>query len=83
MNPYYEADGITIYHGDSFDILHDLSGIDAVVTDPPYSSGGAFRGDHVRPLVHWRPHTSVPRSCLRRTGHVTGCQQEAPDDCSR
>ncbi len=45
MTPYYEQDGITIYHGDCFDILHDLSGIGAVVTDPPYSSGGAFRGD--------------------------------------
>lgn len=43
--PYYEEDGCTIYHGDSFDLLHDLSGIGAVVTDPPYSSGGAFRGD--------------------------------------
>lgn len=45
LTPYYDEDGITIYHGDSFDLLHDLSGIGAVVTDPPYSSGGAFRGD--------------------------------------
>ena len=45
MKPYYEHAGITIYHGDSFDLLHGLTGIDAVVTDPPYSSGGAFRGD--------------------------------------
>lgn len=46
--PYYDADGVTIYHGDSFDVLHDLSGIGAVVTDPPYSSGGAFRGDRAQ-----------------------------------
>jgi site-specific DNA-methyltransferase (adenine-specific) len=45
MKPYYDEDGITIYHGDCFDILGDLSGIGAVITDPPYSSGGAFRGD--------------------------------------
>jgi len=45
MTPYYEQDGITIYHGDSFEILHNLSGVGAVITDPPYSSGGAFRGD--------------------------------------
>jgi len=45
MKPYYEHGGVTIYHGDCFDLLHDLSGIGAVVTDPPYSSGGAFRGD--------------------------------------
>jgi site-specific DNA-methyltransferase (adenine-specific) len=45
MTPYYDEDGITIYHADCFDILHDLSDIGAVITDPPYSSGGAFRGD--------------------------------------
>jgi site-specific DNA-methyltransferase (adenine-specific) len=47
MKPYYEHDGITIYHGDCFAVLHDLSGVGAVVTDPPYSSGGAFRGDRM------------------------------------
>lgn len=44
-DPYYEDEQVTLYHGDCFDLLHDLSGIGAVVTDPPYSSGGAFRGD--------------------------------------
>jgi site-specific DNA-methyltransferase (adenine-specific) len=48
MTPYYEESGIAIYHGDCFDLLHDLSGVDAVVTDPPYSSGGAFRGDRAQ-----------------------------------
>lgn len=47
MTPYYDEGGITIYHGDCFDVLHNLSGVGAVVTDPPYSSGGAFRGDRV------------------------------------
>lgn len=42
---YYSDDGITIYHGDCFDILHDLTDIGAVITDPPYSSGGAMRSD--------------------------------------
>lgn len=46
--PYYQDELCTIYHGDSFDILPYLSGIDAVVTDPPYSSGGAFRGDRAQ-----------------------------------
>lgn len=45
MKPYYQDDHVTLYHGDCFDLLHDLSGVGAVVTDPPYSSGGAFRGD--------------------------------------
>lgn len=43
--PYYSENGITIYHGDCLDILPYLSGIAGIVTDPPYSSGGAFRGD--------------------------------------
>jgi site-specific DNA-methyltransferase (adenine-specific) len=51
VTPYYQADGITIYHGDCFDILHDLDGIGAVITDPPYSSGGAFRGDRTMSTV--------------------------------
>lgn len=46
--PYYQDDLATIYRGDSFDILPYLSGIGAVVTDPPYSSGGAFRGDRMQ-----------------------------------
>jgi site-specific DNA-methyltransferase (adenine-specific) len=47
MTPYYEHAGITIYHGDCFDVLPSLSGVGAVVTDPPYSSGGQFRGDRM------------------------------------
>jgi site-specific DNA-methyltransferase (adenine-specific) len=48
VSPYYEDDAVTIYHGDCFDILPDLSDIGAVVTDPPYSSGGNYRGDRVK-----------------------------------
>lgn len=47
MKPYYEAGGIQIWHGDCFDVLPHLSGIGAMVTDPPYSSGGQFRGDRM------------------------------------
>lgn len=48
VEPYYADDLLTIYNADCFDLLHDLSGIGAVVTDPPYSSGGAFRGDRAQ-----------------------------------
>jgi site-specific DNA-methyltransferase (adenine-specific) len=36
--PYYEQDGIVIYHGDCRDVLPslDLGHIDCMVTDPPY-----------------------------------------------
>src|SRR5688500_4007325 len=48
MQPYYADDLVTIYHADSLAVLPELSGIGAVVTDPPYSSGGAFRSDRTR-----------------------------------
>ena len=48
MVPYYDHAGITIYHGDSLDIIPQLGGIGALLTDPPYSSGGAFRGDRMQ-----------------------------------
>lgn len=39
--------GATLYHGDALDLLQSLvpGTADALITDPPYSSGGAFRGD--------------------------------------
>ncbi len=36
MEPYYEREGIVLYHADCRDVLPSLSGVDAVVTDPPY-----------------------------------------------
>ena len=45
MVPYYDHDGITIYHGDCREILPSLPVCDLVVTDPPYavSVAGAAR----------------------------------------
>ena len=61
MQPYYEAGGVTIYHGDCRDIAPDLprSAVDLVLSDPPYgmafvsgmrtaSELGAVRSDGVR-----------------------------------
>lgn len=39
------SDDVTIYKGDCFNVIPELSGIDCLLTDPPYSSGGLFRGD--------------------------------------
>jgi DNA modification methylase len=46
IQPYYEQDGITIYHGDCREVLPALPIVDAIVTDPPYgidhgNAGGA------------------------------------------
>jgi len=48
LSPYYQDDRSTIYHGDLLEVLHDLDGIGAIATDPPYSSGGAFRSDRTQ-----------------------------------
>lgn len=38
--PYYEQDGIVIFHGDCREILPEIHGqFEAVVTDPPYGVG--------------------------------------------
>ncbi len=36
MRPYYEQDGITIYHGDCREVLPTLSPECEIMTDPPY-----------------------------------------------
>jgi site-specific DNA-methyltransferase (adenine-specific) len=51
LEPYYQDDSITIYQGDSLQIIPELGEIGAVVTDPPYSSGGAFRSDRTKSTV--------------------------------
>lgn len=38
MSPYYDEDGITIYHGDCREVLPSLKA-DLVLTDPPYGIG--------------------------------------------
>lgn len=39
-----------IIHGDALRVLHDMpdASVDAVITDPPYSSGGMVRGDRTQ-----------------------------------
>lgn len=39
MRPYYEHGGITIYHGDSREVLPYLPPSDLLLTDPPYGIG--------------------------------------------
>ena len=44
MTPYYDEDGITIYHGDCLEVLPTLPSADLVVTDPPYIIGAMSAG---------------------------------------
>jgi len=43
MNPYYQDDYCTIYHGDCRDILPSLPKVDLVLTDPPYGIGASSK----------------------------------------
>lgn len=45
MKPYYDEDGITIYHGDCREVLPGLVEVDMVFTSPPYN----LCGDGQRP----------------------------------
>jgi site-specific DNA-methyltransferase (adenine-specific) len=40
LKPYYEDQGITLYHGDAFEFMESMQdgSVDAVITDPPYSA---------------------------------------------
>lgn len=57
--PYYERGGVRIFHGEAFEVLDSLHGLQAIVTDPPYSSGGAFRGDRAQSTVTKYVHTGT------------------------
>lgn len=51
LTPYYEDEHSTLYCDEVFDVLPHLEGLDAVITDPPYSSGGQFKGDRAKSVV--------------------------------
>jgi len=54
MKPYYEDDRATLYNADALAVLADLptASVDALITDPPYSSGGMVRGDRAMAAEH-------------------------------
>ena len=85
MTPYYQDDNVTLFCADNREILPELSGVTAVVTDPPY--GLSFMGkdwDHGVPGVEfWRV---IAGACLpgammlafggTRTSHRLTCAIE-------
>lgn len=62
MRPYYDHDGITLYHGDTNTVLAEVDDqrflADIVMTDPPYGIGKAAWDDElptdwVEPAARW------------------------------
>lgn len=63
MKPYYDHNGITIYHGDCLEIMPQLEPVDLIVTDPPWGvncvrgynerTKKPIFGDDKRPDISW------------------------------
>ena len=55
MKPYYDKDGIQIWHGDCREILPRIGPVDLILTDPPYGvaylTARRSRGDPLRAEV--------------------------------
>ena len=70
--PFYSDDLATIYAGDVLAVLPELEGLEvkAVVTDPPYNSGGMFRGDRTGSAL--RKYASSDSSQQRDQVSFTG-----------
>lgn len=72
LTPYYEDDAVTLYHGDSLAIMpqlverHEL--FDAVIADPPYSSGGMVRGDRMQSTAQKYVTSDAARQGVDFTG---------------
>jgi site-specific DNA-methyltransferase (adenine-specific) len=67
MKPYYEQDGITIYHGDCREILTGLGAVQGVVTDPPFGIGFKYASHDDTPegygVFVWGVIESAERLC--------------------
>lgn len=63
---------LELYKGDALAVLRELpdASVDAVVTDPPYSSGGFMRGDRMQDTVSKYVQTGSKRS--ETIGQFTG-----------
>ena len=54
MKPYYEKDGIVIYHGDCREILPSIERPPVIVTDPPYGLGDKWTGGGGSGKTSWK-----------------------------
>lgn len=73
--PYYEQDGITIFHGRCEDVLPSLPAVDLVLMDPPYGIGwsrgvNAARRSKPHPGIANDLDTSVRDEALRLTTDI-------------
>lgn len=55
MNPYYQDENVTLYHGDCLEVLRGLpdNSVDAIVTDPPYGLSNTKPAQVADVLAAW------------------------------
>lgn len=75
--PYYEDELVTIYNADCRSVLPYLSDIGALITDPPYSSGGMVRSDRQQKTA-----AKYQRSGIRPLDEFTGDNRDQRAYCS-
>lgn len=66
--PYYEDELVTLYHGDALEVLPLISGVDLIVTSPPYNLGAS----PWPALGHWKPGDSPGGKSKWRNGSDAG-----------
>ena len=73
IKPYYQHNGITIYHGDCLEIMPQLEPVDLVVTDPPYGDGVGY-GRHRKTIAN-NEDVSINFAAMRQISPImkNGC----------
>jgi hypothetical protein len=74
--PYYDLDGITIYHGDCRDILPTVGSVDSVITDPVWPNPTAELAGSEDPVALFREAAALLKT--RRLAVQLGCNSN-PD----
>lgn len=71
MKPYYEDARVTLFHGDCVEVMAELAdqSVGAVLTDPPYSSGG--RRENARSIRKSMTRTVEDDAWIRGDGMST------------
>jgi site-specific DNA-methyltransferase (adenine-specific)/modification methylase len=72
--PYYDEDGITIYHADCRDILPHLEPVDTVVTDPVWPNASVPLAGYERPFDLLRESLSLVDA--KRLAIQLGCDSD-------